>query len=55
MAKDKFIKGAIKRPGALTAKAKASGKSISDYCAQANLTTLSKQECNFAKRLRSFK
>lgn len=28
---DKFIKGAIKRPGALTAKAKAAGKSVASY------------------------
>ena len=31
MAKD-WIKGAIKKPGALTAAAKSAGKSISEYC-----------------------
>jgi len=47
----KFIQKAIKRPGALTAKAKAAGKSIQAYCAQANLSTLTKRQCNFAKVL----
>ena len=47
----KFIQKAIKRPGALTAKAKAAGKSIAAYCAQSNLSTLSKLQCNFAKVL----
>jgi hypothetical protein len=32
MAKKKWIQSAIKRPGALTKKAKAAGKSISEYC-----------------------
>lgn len=48
----KFIQKAIKRPGALTKKAKAAGKSISAYCAQGNLSTLSKRQCNFAKILK---
>jgi hypothetical protein len=54
MAKKKFIQSAIKRPGALTAKAKAAGKSITEYCAGGNLTTQSKRQCNLAKTLRGF-
>ena len=50
--KKKWIQGAIKRPGALTAKAKAAGKSISSYCAGGNLSTQSKRQCNLAKTLK---
>tara|TARA_R110000744_G_scaffold42885_1_gene96406 strand:- start:1352 stop:1588 length:237 start_codon:yes stop_codon:yes gene_type:complete len=53
MAKD-WIKGAIKKPGSLTAAAKAVGKSISEYC-QSPPSTLAKQRCNLAKTLKSFK
>ena len=53
MAKD-WIKGAIKKPGALTAAAKRAGKSISEYC-QNPPSTLAKQRCNLAKTLKSFK
>lgn len=53
-AKKKWIQKAIKRPGALTKKAKAAGKSISGYCAQVNLSTRSKQQCNLAKTLKGF-
>jgi len=53
--KKNWIKGAIKRPGALTKKAKAAGKSISSYCSGKNLNTRSKQQCNLAKTLRGFK
>lgn len=54
MAKN-WIAGAIKRPGALTAKAKAAGKSITAYCAQEGLSTLTKRQCALARTLRSFK
>ena len=47
----KFIQKAIKRPGALTAKAKAAGKSIDAYCAQGNLSTLSQRQCNFYQKV----
>lgn len=53
MAKN-WIKGAIKHPGALTAKAKAAGKSIDEYCASPNLDTHSKRQCALAKTLRKF-
>lgn len=53
--KKNWIKGAIKRPGALTKKAKAAGKSITSYCSGKNLSTRSKQQCNLAKTLKGFK
>jgi len=53
MAKN-FIKGAIKHPGALTAAAKAAGKSISQFCAQGNLSATNKKRCSLAKTLKSF-
>lgn len=49
-----WIKGAIKRPGALTKKAKAAGKSISSYCARGKLSTQTKRQCNLAKTLKGF-
>jgi hypothetical protein len=49
--KKKWIKGAIKRPGALRRKAKRAGKSISSYCAQGNLSTRTKRQCALAKTL----
>lgn len=52
--KKNWIKGAIKRPGALTKKAKAAGKSISSYCAGDKLTTQTKRQCNLAKTLKGF-
>ena len=52
--KNNWIKGAIKRPGALTAKARAAGMSINEYCAQANISTQSKRQCNLARTLKSF-
>lgn len=53
MAKE-WISGAIKHPGALTAKAKAAGKSISEYCAQEGNDLTTKKQCSLAKTLRSF-
>ena len=50
--KKKWIKGAIRRPGALTAKAKAAGKSISDYCSSEGLSTTTKRQCALAKTFR---
>jgi len=51
---ENWIKGAIKHPGALTAKAKAAGMSIDQYCAQDGLSTHSKRQCALAKTLRKF-
>jgi hypothetical protein len=52
--KKNWIQGAIKRPGALTKKAKAAGKSISSYCKSGKLTTQTKRQCNLAKTLKGF-
>ncbi len=52
MASKKWIQGAIQHPGALTAKAKAAGMSISEYCAQKNLSTSSKRQCALAGTLK---
>jgi len=54
MAKKKFIAGAIKHPGALTASAKKAGKSISQFCAGSNLSPTDKKRCSLAKTLKSF-
>jgi hypothetical protein len=53
MAKN-WIAGAIKHPGALTAKAKAAGMSINQYCSKAGLSTQSKKQCVLARTLRKF-
>lgn len=50
MAKKKWIQGAIKHPGALTAKAKAAGKTVQEYCQEAHGGVTEKQ-CNLAKTL----
>jgi len=47
----KWIKKAIKRPGALTAKAKKAGKTVSQYCAKPHKGRTAKQ-CNLAKTLK---
>jgi len=49
--KRKWIQEAIKRPGALTKKAKAANKSISEYCSGSNLSAQSTKQCNLAKTL----
>ncbi len=54
MAKKNWIQKAIKRPGALTKKAKTAGKSISSYCAGGKLSTQTKRQCNLAKTLKGF-
>lgn len=53
MAKKRFIAGAIKHPGALTASAKRAKMSISQYCSQGNLSTRDQRRCNLAKTLKS--
>ena len=53
MAKKKWIQGAIKRPGALKAKAKRAGQSVSQYCAKKH-TGRTARQCNLAKTLRGF-
>lgn len=51
-----FIKNAIKRPGALTKKAKKAGMSVSQYAKTvtkpgSKSSTLTKRQANFAKTL----
>jgi len=55
MAKKKWIAGAIKRPGALTRKAKAKKMTIAQYCAQTGLSTRSKRQCALARTLKKFR
>lgn len=52
--KKNWIKGAIKRPGALTKKAKAEGKTVSQYCAKKRSGRTAKQ-CALAKTLKKMK
>jgi hypothetical protein len=51
--KKKWIQGAIKNPGALKAKAKAQGKSVSEYCSGlgSKASGTSKRQCSLAKTL----
>jgi hypothetical protein len=51
MSQKHWIQGAIKKPGALTAQAKAAGKSISQFCAEAHTGTTAKR-CALAKTLK---
>lgn len=44
----------IKRPGALTAKAKRAGKSITEYCAMGGHDLRTKKQCSLAKTMRSW-
>lgn len=55
--KKKWIQKAIKRPGALTAKAKAAGKSISEYIASPpkGISERTKKQIALAKTLRKMK
>lgn len=50
-----WIAKAIKRPGALTAKAKAAGKSIGEFCAQQGHDLTTQKQCSLAQTLRGFK
>jgi len=52
---EKWIAGAIKKKGSLRSAAAAAGKSITEYCAQKNLSPLARKRCSLAKTLRSFK
>ena len=54
--KKKWIQSAIKRPGALTRKAKAAGKTVSQYCANTkNKSTRTKRQCALAKTLKKMR
>lgn len=51
----KWIQGMNMKKGALTAKAKRAGKSISEYCAGKGLDIITKKQCSLAKTLSKFK
>lgn len=55
--KKKWIKKAIKRPGALTAKAKAAGKTVTEFIAHPpkNASTQTKRQIALAKTLRKMR
>ena len=55
-AKKNFIAGAIKHPGALTAKAKAAHKTLAQFEANPgkNASAQTKKQIAFAKELKSF-
>ena len=51
----KWIQKAIKRPGALTKKAKAKGQSVSEFCkSTGGKSTRTKRQCALAKTLKGF-
>ncbi len=59
MASKRWIQGAIKRPGAFTAKAKAAGMSVGGYAdkvtkAGSKADTRTKKQASLAKTLRGF-
>lgn len=52
----KWIAGAIKRPGALTAKAKRSGQSVTGYCrTRMKGSSTTARQCRLARTLRGMK
>ena len=54
MAKKLWIKGTIKRPGALTKKAKAAGKTVKAFCAtRMKGSSRTARQCRMAKTLRA--
>jgi len=57
MAKKKWIQSAIKKPGALTAKAKAAGVSVSQYINNPpkNISTRTRRQIALAKTLRKMR
>jgi hypothetical protein len=53
---DKWIQGAVKRPGAFTAKAKGAGEGVQQYARHvlapgSGASTLTKQQANFARNM----
>jgi hypothetical protein len=49
---DKWIQGAIKHPGALTAKAKAAGESLSQFMREAHKNPTTNRQIALAERLK---
>ena len=52
--KKNWIKGAIKKPGALTATAKGQGKSLDEICSGSNLSSVTARRCALRKTLKTF-
>ena len=50
----KPVNQVIKHPGALTAQAKAAGKSLDAFCSGANLDPRTKKRCTLRKTLMGF-
>jgi hypothetical protein len=50
---DKWIQGAIKHPGALTAKAKAAGESLSQFMREAHKNPTTNRQIALAERLKA--
>ena len=50
----KWISGAIKHPGALTADAKRAGQSMDTFCARTDLSPTDVKRCSLRKTLMSF-
>ena len=57
MANKRWIKGAIKHPGALTRKAKASGKTVAQYIEKPpkDITASTRKQITLAKTLRKIR
>jgi hypothetical protein len=51
---DKWIQGAIKHPGALTAKAKAAGETLSQFMRESHKDPTTNRQVALARRLREF-
>jgi len=51
---EKWIQGAIKHPGALTAKAKAAGESLSQFMREKHKDPTTNRQVALARRLREF-
>ena len=49
-----WIQKAIKKPGALTAQAKAAGKSLDEFCSSPGLSGKTKKRCSLRKTLMGF-
>lgn len=53
--KKRWIQDATKNRGALTAKAKAKGKTPAQFCSSGNLSSKSQKQCNLRKTLMGLK
>jgi len=51
----KLMQQAVKHPGALRAKAKRAGMSVTQYCSQGNLDATTKRQCNLARTFNKYR